>query len=145
MRKPEQRLWDRLRQGLNGQCYLERVENVVNPGRPDVDAMVNGITIPLELKSIEAWPQRKSTPVLGKKNGLNKNQLNWWLRWRWFGGRGFIVVSVHDESFAISSDLSDQINSFTRAHFESRRVTWAEFVVQIKREASQVAKDLNAY
>lgn len=140
MRKQEQKLWDRMRKGLNGSVYLERVENVVNPGRPDVDVMWGGVTLPIELKAISAWPSRSETPVLGRGKGLNQNQLNWWFQWARSGGRGFILVSVDGDTFAVPGELSDQVNRFTAAHFSARRVTWAEFLVQIKREAQCVRK-----
>lgn len=127
-----------MRQGLQGQAYTERVENVVSPGRPDVDVMWNGVTLPIELKAIEGWPRRKDTPVLGKANGLNQSQLNWWLKWQRFGGRGFILVSVAEDTFAFPAEASEAINTCAAAHFASRRVTWAEFLVQIKREAQCV-------
>lgn len=140
MRKPEQRLWDRMKYGLKDRIYLERVENVVNPGRPDVDVMMNGVMLPIELKAIATWPRGNNTPVLGKARGLNKNQLNWWLQWRRWGGRGFILVGIEQELFSVTSEFSDQINSFTSEHFKSRRITWAEFLIQIKRESQCVLR-----
>lgn len=140
MRKQEQKLWDRMRHALKDQVYLERIENVVTPGRPDVDVMHNGITLPVELKSIPAWPRKSTTPVLGRAHGLSQNQLNWWLQWQRWGGRGFILVSVAGELFAMPGKFSEEINSCNVAHFVARRVTWAEFVLAIKQEAECVQR-----
>jgi hypothetical protein len=133
MRKKEQKLWDRMRHSLKDHVYLERVENVVNPGRPDVDTLWEGIVLPVELKALENFPQRPGTPVLGGK-GLNQNQLNWWLNWRRWGGLGFIVVSVEGELFVVPAQFSDQINSFNRQELTKYKATWPEFTAQIKQE-----------
>lgn len=134
MRKQEQRLWDRMRRALATDLYLERVENVVSAGRPDVDVMWGGVTMPVELKTVAVWPRRASTPVLSHAK-LNRNQINWWLRWRRWGGVGRILVGVGGELFAVPGEFSDHINSFTRARLLPYRVTWADFILLVKQEA----------
>ncbi len=135
MRKQEQKLWDRMRHSLKDALYLERIENVVNPGRPDIDTLWEGIVLPVELKALEAFPQRDTTPVLGGK-GLNQNQLNWWLNWKRWGGSGFIVIGIAGELFAVPAEFSDDVNSFNRDLLANFRTTWQEFILQIKREAA---------
>ncbi len=135
MRKTEQKLWDRMRNALKGKIYLERVENIVNPGCPDVDAMWEGIVLPIELKALEVYPKRRSTSVLGRK-GLNRNQLNWWLNWRRWGGSGFIVVGVVMDVFVVPAIYSDEINSMDRAQLRKYQVSWAELVEAIRKEAT---------
>lgn len=134
MRKQEQRLWDRMRHALKDQVYLERMENVVNPGRPDIDAVWEGVSLPIELKAIEEWPVRAATPVLGGK-GLNQNQLNWWLNWKRWGGSGFIVVGVGAELFAFNAQHSDELNNFSRDCFSMHRITWVDLISLIKEES----------
>lgn len=134
MRKQEQKLWDRMRHALKDQLYLERVENVVNPGRPDVDVLWRGIALPIELKAAESFPQRPATPVLGGK-GLNQNQLNWWLNWQRWGGSGFIVIGVAGDIFAVPAKFSEAVNNLTRQHlYDYHEVTWQELITQIKKE-----------
>ena len=134
MRKKEQKLWDRMRHCLKDKVYLERVENVISPGRPDVDAMWEGITLPLELKALEQYPVRTSTQVLGRE-GLNQNQMNWWLNWRRWGGSGFIVVGVEMDVFAVPGILADEINGFIHDQLLEYQVTWVQLIQEIKREA----------
>lgn len=134
MRKPEQKLWDRMRHALKDQIYLERIENVVNPGRPDVDALWDGIVLPIELKALENFPQRSGTPVLGTK-GLNQNQLNWWLNWRRWGGSGFIVIGIAGDIFAVPAKFSDEVNYFNHLHLINFQTSWQELITQIKQEA----------
>lgn len=113
MRKPEQRLYDRMRRALFPLIRLERIENAVGTGRPDVDALANGIFTPIELKCVAAPPVRVTTPVLGDKKGLNRDQRNWHLDWRNYGGRSLIVVGIGREVFAIGGWAADGINAMT--------------------------------
>ena len=80
-RRPEQRLWDRLRKAAAGRVYTERIENLVGVGRPDVDTLVKGSFIPIELKYVAQWPARTTSKVLGK-DGLSQAQKNWHLNWK---------------------------------------------------------------
>lgn len=139
MRKQEQKLWDRMRHCLKDHVYLERIENVVNPGRPDVDALWDGVVMPIELKALDTFPLRPTTPVLGGK-GLNQNQLNWWLNWKRWGGIGFIVVGVAGELFAVPAKFSDDVNGWTRWQLSDHKVTWQELIAQIKQEAACLRK-----
>ena len=142
MRKKEQLLWDRLRKALTHQIYLERIENVVSPGRPDVDAMWEGVVVPLELKALNAFPKRESTPVLGRQ-GLSQNQLNWWLRWRRYGGPGFIVISVTGLLYAIPAALSEDVNRMNKSELEPFRVTWQKLAELIKKESRCLQSQCN--
>ena len=119
MRLPEQRLWDRMRARLKGRgVRLERIENVVGTGRPDIDALSAGIFTPVELKAIEGWPVRDTTAVLGRK-GLSIDQRNWHMDWARYGGRSLVVVGVGQEVFAFIGTFHDQINSMTRAQMST--------------------------
>ncbi len=120
-RRPEQRLWDRLRKAALGKIHTERIENVVGVGRPDVDTLVAGSFVPVELKQIEGWPKRANTRVLGDK-GLSQAQKNWHLIWRRWGGTSLIVVGVGDEVFAFSGERADEINEYSSTEFVNKSV-----------------------
>lgn len=132
MRKPEQRLWDRMRKALGDKYYLERVENCVVAGRPDIDLMLRGIVLPIELKAA-TYPKRPSTPVLGK-DGLNQNQLNWWLKWRKHGGQGFIIVGVDQDLYMVPCKYSEEVNSYTRLDLEEFLVVWGNTAAPILKQ-----------
>jgi hypothetical protein len=117
-RRPEQRLWDRLRKVAAGKLHTERIENIVGVGRPDVDTLVAGSFVPIELKQIDKWPARASTRVLGN-NGLSQVQKNWHLIWRRWGGTSLIVVGVADEAFAFSGATADHVNEYNTREFRS--------------------------
>lgn len=118
MRKPEQRLWDRLRKAAAGRIHTERIENLVGVGRPDVDTLVAGSFVPVELKYVEAWPARESTRVLGAA-GLTQVQKNWHLNWRQWGGTSLIVVGVADEVFTFSGATADHVNDYNVIQFRN--------------------------
>lgn len=117
-RLPEQRLWDRLRKAAANRLYTERIENLVSVGRPDVDTLVNGSFVPMELKYVPRWPARQKARVLGDK-GLSMAQCNWHLNWRRWGGRSLIVVGVQDEVFTFGGSMADYVNDYNTAQFRA--------------------------
>lgn len=137
MRKQEQRLWDRMRHCLKDKVYLERMENVVKPGRPDIDALWEGVCIPIELKSLQQYPQRATTAVLGGK-GLNQNQLNWWLQWRRWGGRGLILIGIANDLLIVPAAYSDEVNTFTQSQLNEYQGQWLDVLNAIKQESQCV-------
>ena len=118
MRHPEQRLWDRLRKAAPNRVHMERIENMVGVGRPDVDTLVKGNFIPIELKYVHAWPVRAKTPVLGE-DGLSRAQKNWHLNWKNWGGTSIIVIGVADETFAFNGVTADHVNSYNKEEFRA--------------------------
>lgn len=127
MRLREQRLWDRMRTTLGSEFLLERVENLVASGWPDVCVMRRGIVLPVELKAKPSMPTRATTPSLGAACGLNKHQLNWWLRWTKAGGAGFILIEIGGRMFAAPGEVSEHINHMTADQLERYAVTWQQF------------------
>lgn len=100
MRLKEQRLWDSMSKHAAAPSPLapilvERVENMATDGMPDVRAHVQGGSESwIELKAVNGWPARSTTPVLGRE-GLRLAQENWIHRHVvQFGGRALILVGV---------------------------------------------------
>lgn len=120
-RRPEQRLWDRLRKAAAGKVHTERIENLVGVGRPDVDTLVAGSFVPVELKQVEGWPVRAGTKVLGRE-GLSQVQKNWHLTWRNWGGTSLIVVGVGEEVFVFSGERADEINDYNTNQFQNSSI-----------------------
>lgn len=120
-RRPEQRLWDRLRKAAAGKLHTERIENLVGVGRPDVDTLVEGSFVPIELKQVAAWPARESTKVLGRE-GLSQVQKNWHLNWKNWGGMSMIVVGVGEEVFAFSGERADALNDYNTNEFKNASI-----------------------
>lgn len=93
MRKKEQLLWDAMRRGMTTQVRMERLENVVGVGIPDVLVLADGVVTFCELKARVDFPALPLTRVLGA-GGLSVAQRNWHMLWNRCGGRSLIVVGV---------------------------------------------------
>jgi len=115
MRLKEQRLWDRMRGHRPPDVRLERVENMLDEGFPDV--MVKAPDAPVimcELKATAMLPARMSTPVFGEKEGLTVGQRNWLLDWYKHDGRAVVLCSACEGAAAlhwvIPASLADAFN-----------------------------------
>ena len=91
MRLPEQRLWDTMKRNAPEEAWLQRVENVVIDGMPDVYVAIARRTSWVELKAPK-MPKRSTTPLMGDKQGLNINQIGWHLVAAQNGVRSFVLV-----------------------------------------------------
>lgn len=93
MRLPEQKLWDALsRHGRACGLLLERIENVLASGTPDVHGLgARGGAFWIEMK-VAKTPARAVTPVFGAGRGLTTDQENWLLRYAKAGGRAFVLA-----------------------------------------------------
>lgn len=92
MRLPEQRLWDWLRDRLQGQWFAERIENELRAGVPDVyfsHAKGRGW---IELKVLDHWPRLETTRV--KIPSWTAQQRNWMQQHRQHGGHAWLVVGI---------------------------------------------------
>jgi hypothetical protein len=91
MRKPEQRLYDAMKRNC---VRLERIENGVNTGTPDVHcircATPRGLTVWIELKVVTT-PKRVTTPLI-KRDRMRRDQIAWHLSYASAGGRSFILA-----------------------------------------------------
>ena len=79
----EKEFWKKVQRGLSGLLdgmggRMDRVENGVCDGMPDVSAACAGVDIWIELKYMAGWPSRANTRVLGDR-GLRPEQINWHL------------------------------------------------------------------
>lgn len=90
MRKPEQRVYDTMKSNCADGVRLERIENGVGSGIPDVHCLRGGVTRWVELKALRR-PKRGSTPMFKKKT-MRREQVAWHLSYNSAGGRSFILV-----------------------------------------------------
>lgn len=94
MRLPEQRLYDRCKTHLPPEIRLERIENIVAAGTPDIHAICRGLTTWMELKAIADIPVRPDTQLLDANHKPSIEQRNWHLDYARCGGRSLIVVGI---------------------------------------------------
>jgi hypothetical protein len=91
MRQKEQKLWDTMKRNCPSDVWLQRVENMVTVGMPDLTHLVEGgITGWVELKAVTT-PKRAGTRLMGDE-GLNKDQINWHLKYTSMGGDSWVLI-----------------------------------------------------
>lgn len=106
---------------------IDRVENGLVDGMPDVNACMAGKDIWMELKHLEKWPARATTPVLGRR-GLRPEQINWHIRQHAAGGISFIVMGVGHETWITDNKYARDINDWTKEDWEREGAPFAEFL-----------------
>ncbi len=90
MRKPEQRVWDTMKDHKPRQVRLERVENGVGNGTSDVHGLARGVTVWFELKALMR-AKRETTPFF-PKDKLRVAQSAWHREYAHHGGRSYVLV-----------------------------------------------------
>lgn len=118
MRQREQRLWDAMRRHVPGTLWLQRIENAVGEGMPDVYVGRSGRWV--ELKAAARIPVRPTTPLLGK-DGLRQSQINWHMRAAAWPDAPitYILVGTPDhEVYLLPGHNAKRINSFTLAEVQ---------------------------
>ena len=92
--KPEARLWQSVKNSLGRVGdRLDRIENSVGSGYPDVNVTFDSEDIWIELKAPKE-PKRKTTPLMTSNGNhcLLDSQINWFIRHRQADGIAFILV-----------------------------------------------------
>lgn len=132
-RAPEQRLWDRTKSYLKPfkGIRLERYENVMGVGCPDVLAICDGLVTWVELKFVEGLPARATTRVF--PGALTREQMNWHLDWRQHGGRSIVLGAIGPDIVAIENTHTDLFNDMTIEQLGGHAVaaTWSELAVYL--------------
>lgn len=91
---------------------MDRIENGVGVGTPDINYCIAGVEGWIEQKSpIE--PKRTATPLFGSNHKLTQDQKNWFMRQQKAGGKGWILISTDVRWILISGRYADNLNVFT--------------------------------
>jgi len=103
---------------------LQRIEEMLGAGTPDVLALLCGRVTWIETKAAKRIPKRPATPLLGDADGLEVSQRNWHLDWTQHGGRSMIVVGIVDSPlhFALWGRLADSINQMSMIEMQHRAI-----------------------
>ena len=126
MRFKEQSLWDRLRNNLqhkNG-IFLERIENAVGSGIPDVlaikKAIYNRPPCFIELKCATKMAALNK-PLLNAHSGMRRSQLNWHLNWSNHYGCSYVLIGTSDTDWhwLVPGHYADKINGASVAQIKS--------------------------
>ena len=89
-RKKEQRVWDAMKNHCPPNVRLERVENGLAAGLPDVHGISMSLTRWFELKHLDV-PKLASTPMV-KNDTFEVDQVKWHKIYAHFGGTSFAVA-----------------------------------------------------
>lgn len=93
---------------------IDRIENLLGSGTPDVNFCSGGFECWIEIKSPKE-PRRAATPLFGSNHRISQEQMNWALRQRRAGGRCYFLISTNKRWMLISGGLADYINNWTIA------------------------------
>lgn len=74
--------------------HLQRVENVVGDGTPDVDYLIAGVAGKIELKYSLTHPHRDTSQVLGIRHGMRRSQIVYAARHVWAGGLCWCLIGT---------------------------------------------------
>lgn len=118
MRKPEQKIYDRLKVNMpQPGDRIDRVENVLVFGMPDVNFCAEGIECWIELKA-PTEPKKDKTPLFGSNHKLSIEQMNWLFKQVGAGGRCFILIGTDKRWLLIDGFYADYINTLTITELE---------------------------
>ncbi len=92
---------------------VDRIENMVVTGMPDLSVTVEGHDSWIEVKSPRNEPSRASTPLLGSNHQLSQEQRNWLLNHAKAGGRAFVYIDSPSRRYLIDGRGADLINGAT--------------------------------
>lgn len=134
MRKPEQLLWDAMKRHAPASLWLQRVENVVGDGMPDVYVGCSGKWV--ELKVAKRIPIKPTTPLLGR-GGMRTSQINWHLKSASLvdAPLSYVLVGVPGgKVFLLPGYLAARINSFTLDDLQTNSCTaptWSDVLREL--------------
>lgn len=104
---------------------MERVENLLVDGMPDVNCCIEGKEFWVENKEPKE-PKRLSTPLFGSNHKFSQSQLNWFLAQRRAGGNAFAFIWTDRRGILLKSDHVELANSMDMRDFENLAL-WMQF------------------
>ena len=114
--KPEQRGYQWLRKHITPPSRVDRIENLMVLGMPDVNIkLVNCPEFWVEIKAPNE-PVRTTTPLIGGRNhGVSQDQKNWFLRQHKARGHAFFLLCTNKRTLLVPGLYADELNSMTLA------------------------------
>lgn len=91
---------------------IDRIENCLVPGMPDINCCLNGTEVWIELKT-PVEPKKRTTPLFGSNHKVSQDQANWMLRQKIAGGRAYFLISTDKRLALLASHFSMLINDMT--------------------------------
>jgi len=91
---------------------LDRIENPLVVGMPDINMCIGGTEVWIEQKSPKE-PVRSTTPLFGSNHKISQEQQNWFLRQRRAGGKAYFLIVSDKRWMLLPGFLADEINGMT--------------------------------
>lgn len=116
----EKALWQTFRRRMGSSYGLfKRIENMVDPGMPDVVFVIGGVTGFMELKEIDKFPARTTTKI---DIGFTTAQPEWHREWARYGGRSVVLLQVSSPKvyyFIRGKNVEAASDGWTREQLDS--------------------------
>lgn len=122
MKGGEARLWSRMRAGIIDLCWVQRVENMVGEGLPDVilHRKADGQCAFVELKCRPLAPVRGSTAIFTGDSGLRPAQVAWIYSRASAGAAIFVLGQCGDEVWLVDGRFSRELATYSREMLNQR-------------------------
>jgi len=92
---------------------IDRLENLVSEGMPDVNCCVCGTESWIEIKA-PTEPKRASTPLFGSNHKVSQEQKNWMLRQKKASGHCYLfIVTDKGKRMLLDGKHADNANDLT--------------------------------
>jgi hypothetical protein len=88
---------------------IDRIENLIGEGTPDLNMCLNGIELWIEFKQ-PVEPKRSDTPLFGSNHRLTQGQKNWIKRQVNAKGRVYLLIATNKRWLLIHGRYADMIN-----------------------------------
>jgi hypothetical protein len=95
-----------------GNDRLDRVENFVVAGMPDINFCSEGKESWIEQKS-PTEPKRQSTKLFGSNHKISQDQKNWFLRQMKAEGNAYFLIVTNKQWMLVGGEHADEINEMT--------------------------------
>ena len=138
MKGGEARLWTRMRAGIVDLCWVQRIENMVGAGCPDVilHQKADGQCAFVELKCRPLAPVRGSTPVFNGSYGLRAEQVAFISSRAYSGAAIFILGQCGEDVWLVHGRFSRELATYSREMLNqrcawsgsARRTDWEEML-----------------
>lgn len=119
---------------------LDRVENIVCAGMPDVNLCIEGVELWIEFKAPKE-PRRATTPLFGSNHKVLQSQINWFTRHTKAGGRGGFLISTNKRWIFVDGKHAAELNLMTLDEILTiaiwststrRNVSWTQLFQNLK-------------
>jgi hypothetical protein len=117
----ERSTYSSLRKGLlavNKKIRIDRIENSMVEGMPDVNVCIDGVESWIEIKSPKE-PKRSTTPLFGSNHKLSIQQQGWLKRQYVAGGNAYVFIRTEKIAMLVKGFEAPNVNILTKAGLAS--------------------------